>query len=1639
VKVKKVQRLSVRLLILNLFLAQFTFLSLNQAFAVNVTVTQNSNGTISPGGTVVVASGDSQVFTLTPNSGYAVQSVTVGGVALTGAALVAAIENRSHTVTNVTSNQAFTATFATVDPGPTLGPLFIGAGKLYTDLGYAGTLTSKQYSGAAVPDAANRIMYGEIGKSLWLGAMAATGSSTQNLGNFSINLSSNSSLNTAGCSIGSTTQAGTYVSKRIAYAAISATGPGSCVVYVSRSTYTNASNGYTSNDSLAWTINWATPCANITTETRNDITCYIGQLGPGGGIVFYDAGNAGYSSFQARYLQAPPSGWYGRDQPTNLTPLYSNNVFFGTASNRPASQGDPTFKICALANTNLAGSTSREGSSDVVLSGTAGNTGPGTSLSYIDQSTRFGSNIGSGPNNDKLYRNSMCAFTPFTPQYELANWKSPSDTQLGRWSVPSYADMIPMVQQSYVLDMDPSGGFFITSTPCFVDYRPGGNNQTCTNDAGISIMSSPTTFAQVQLQQRVSGTFSAGQLLGQVPSWNTAGSMNTSTWIQPGDSRYSISGFHGINYVTSVGLLRPVQSFPYFSTNAKLSTASGLSVVGSVTGTNYPISPTYNNTVTSYSASVVTSDSGVKIIPQLDDFRASVTVNGIASTDGQPTTVAITAGTTLAIDVVVTAVSGATNTYTISVTRPLAVQSSVVTVSNVSPRVPTGGVVATTLTASGGNGTGAYVFSTSSPNCSISGDQLTTTLSSGSCSVTAVRLGDSSYAASSSSAAVTFTVTTAGIVAQFDSPVSTSTGFTVNVTNFDATYTFNTTASSGVVTKGTAVGSNLPLTVTSLTNGASSTITVTTSKTNFTTQSSSVSGAALFTVTYDSQGGTTVTAGSFATGAPLSLPAGPTRTGYTFAGWFAAATGGTALSTGYSPSNASAFTLYAQWTGIDYQLTFDANNSTSGSAPSSLSYTTGGSALTLPGNSGTLARTGYTFAGWATAANGTGTSYTAAQSGVSLTTNTILYAKWTANSYSITFDAQSGSSQSSISFTTGNTVTMPAASTRAGYTFAGWNTAADGTGTNYTATQSGITFVISTILYAKWTANSFNATFNSQGGSAVSAVSFTTGSTLILPAEPTRAGYTFNGWFAAASGGSALVSGYSPINTSTFTLFAQWTGVGYQLTFNVNAATSGTVPASQSYTMGGTTLTLPGNPGTLARSGFIFTGWNTAVDGLGTSFTASQAAVTILANTILYAKWTSKTARTLSFNTMTFSKSYGETQTVTAALSLGTGAITYSRGSSSACTVNASTGLVTITNGVGTCEISASAVEDLTYQEVATTTSAIFTVSVSLPVTPTLGAITSVDGVLSLAFTQSDSAGNGITDYKYSIDGINYISVGNTNSPLSIPGLTPGTYTIRIIAVNSIGDSLPTAPVMVVVIAGPTVTITTPGGGGGGGGGGIVYVSSGPSVSEIANAQKAAVDKALADKAIADKLLADKAAVEKLIADKLVADKAAAEKLVMDKLVAEKTAAEKALADKLAADKAIADKLVADNSAAAAAFKSTCNLAQGSTAVTPKSLNMKIYLQVCFVPDLMKPLDSDLAQVKKIVQQLKSKKIMSVTLSSFADEKSGVNFKSVAQGRADVVASMIMKANPKMKITYRLFGSSTKKNSLSLGRVVITA
>jgi len=126
--------------------------------------------------------------------------------------------------------------------------------------------------------------------------------------------------------------------------------------------------------------------------------------------------------------------------------------------------------------------------------------------------------------------------------------------------------------------------------------------------------------------------------------------------------------------------------------------------------------------------------------------------------------------------------------------------------------------------------------------------------------------------------------------------------------------------------------------------------------------------------------------------------------------------------------------------------------------------------------------------------------------------------------------------------TVGGTIgALPTAPTRDGYTFVGWFTAASG-GSEIT-TSAAHNQTADFTLYAQWLAD-LAITYDSQGGSAVSDgdAATTVGGTIgALPTAPTRDGYTFAGWFTAASGGSEITTSAAHNQTADFTLYAQWT------------------------------------------------------------------------------------------------------------------------------------------------------------------------------------------------------------------------------------------------------------------------------------------------------------------------------------------------------------------------------------------------------------------------------------------------------------------------------------------------------------------
>ncbi len=114
--------------------------------------------------------------------------------------------------------------------------------------------------------------------------------------------------------------------------------------------------------------------------------------------------------------------------------------------------------------------------------------------------------------------------------------------------------------------------------------------------------------------------------------------------------------------------------------------------------------------------------------------------------------------------------------------------------------------------------------------------------------------------------------------------------------------------------------------------------------------------------------------------------AAPTRSGYSFQGWYTAKSGGTKVSAGDTVLLGKNATLYAHWAGESVTVTFDARGGTV--SPASKAVQNGASYGTLP----TPTRSGYTFSGWYTSASG-GLQVTASST-VSLSGNATLYAHW---------------------------------------------------------------------------------------------------------------------------------------------------------------------------------------------------------------------------------------------------------------------------------------------------------------------------------------------------------------------------------------------------------------------------------------------------------------------------------------------------------------------------------------------------------------------------------------------------------------------------------------------------------------------
>ena len=382
----------------------------------------------------------------------------------------------------------------------------------------------------------------------------------------------------------------------------------------------------------------------------------------------------------------------------------------------------------------------------------------------------------------------------------------------------------------------------------------------------------------------------------------------------------------------------------------------------------------------------------------------------------------------------------------------------------------------------------------------------------------------------------------------------------------------------------------------------------------------------------------------------------PTRTGYTFSGWYTSSSGGTKVGSGgasYTPS--ANITLYAQWTPITYTVKYNGNTNTSGSTASSTHTYDVSKALTA----NSFTKTGYKFVNWNTKADGSGTTYTNQQSVKNLTTTngaTInLYAQWTPITYTISFNGNgstSGSTASmSMTYDVAKNLTANGFS-KTGYVFSGWNTKTDGSGTNYSDKQSvknlSSTQGATITLYAKWTPITYTVKYNANSGTGTTASSSHTYDVAknLTANNFTKTGYIFKSWNTKADGSGTSytdkqsVKNLTTTNGAVINLYAQWTPITYTIRFDGNGSTSGsTASMSMTYDVA-KALTANG----FQKTDHTFTCWSIVKDGQGACYADKQSVknmTTVNGGVVtLYAQW--EEDRKLSLEAITPNAAYRE-------------------------------------------------------------------------------------------------------------------------------------------------------------------------------------------------------------------------------------------------------------------------------------------------------------------------------------------------------------------------------------------------------------
>ncbi len=353
-----------------------------------------------------------------------------------------------------------------------------------------------------------------------------------------------------------------------------------------------------------------------------------------------------------------------------------------------------------------------------------------------------------------------------------------------------------------------------------------------------------------------------------------------------------------------------------------------------------------------------------------------------------------------------------------------------------------------------------------------------------------------------------------------------------------------------------------------------------------------------YTIEFDLDGGT-VKSGSASDlidkhiGDTVTLPV-VEKTGWTFTGWDVLDT------TGYNqPTWDVSFTaepqdktitLKATWSQSTKSVTFNVNGGTFASE--------GNTGFVIVGNTATYScdiaesfmapqmvpPTGYEFKEWNTQADGKGTNSDVAN----MTDGSTYYAIWQPKTISITYTGMDGAQYgtnhpASFKYNESATISDP---TKTGYTFKGWKV--NGGAATKNLTLAANTYASDVTVEADWTANTYTVTLNVNNGTINSGdvTSYTYGVGATLPADVTRDGYDFEGWFDNEGLTGSAVTSIGTTETGNKSFYAKWKVVEYSIEYDLAGGSVATANPT-TYTVETNDITL-NNP---TKTGSTFKGW----------------------------------------------------------------------------------------------------------------------------------------------------------------------------------------------------------------------------------------------------------------------------------------------------------------------------------------------------------------------------------------------------------------------------------------------------------------